>query len=388
MHPLLQIIYYSIYNILSILKSPFFWIVVGIIYLQYRKIGEMEKGILGQYRKSPVYNVLISSLFGLIGGILGSIIFIYFDISINPRDFYYILPLALLLSIFHPRFMCFSYAGGIISFMNLIFRWPSINVSQIMFVIGVLHLVESFLILWDGRRNRVPVFMEKQDEIIGGFTMNRFWPVPFTIFVNNIDIYPITIMAILGYGDFALSNFPERKSKETASLLFLFSIILLILAGLSIKYHVFKYIASIFAPLAHEIIILVGRRKEERGGYIFTSTEHGLRVLDTLPNSIGEKMALNPGDVILSLNDHRIYSKKDIEDILLIRPKIIWLDVFDIKKGLITKEYKDYQKGINNLGIVVVSNFLDQILIVEESKTLIVKLINKFGKRRKSTFKN
>ena len=99
-------------------------------------------------------------------------------------------------------------------------------------------------------------------------------------------------------------------------------------------------------------------------------------------------MALNPGDVILSLNDHRIYSKKDIEDILLIRPKIIWLDVFDIKKGLITKEYKDYQKGINNLGIVVVSNFLDQILIVEESKTLIVKLINKFGKRRKSTFKN
>lgn len=347
----------------------------------------MEKGILGEYQKSPIYNVFISTLYGLMGGILGSIIFITFGISINPKDFYFILPLALLLSMVHPRFMCFSYAGGIVSLVSLILGWPSINVSEIMFVIGVLHLVESFLILVDGRNNKIPIFMEKQREIIGGFTMNRFWPVPFSIFVNSGCVYPITIMAILGYGDFALANFPEKKSRETASALSLFSIILLILSRLSIENHFYKYVAAIFAPLAHEVIIAIGRRKEEKGDYLFTPAEHGLRVLDTLPNSVGGKIGLNPGDIILSINGHRVYSREDIEDILFFRPKFIWLDVFDIKKGMVTKEYKNYQVGINNLGIVVVSNIPDQIFIVEESKAPVVRLINRF-KNKKSRFKN
>lgn len=110
--------------------------------------------------------------------------------------------------------MCFSYAGGILSIINLIMGWPKINVSEILFVIGVLHLVESFLILWDGNSNRIPIFMEKKGEIIGGFTMNRFWPVPFSIFVSNGYLYPITIVAILGYGDFSLSNYPEKNPGE------------------------------------------------------------------------------------------------------------------------------------------------------------------------------
>ncbi|WP_325227284.1 PDZ domain-containing protein [Schnuerera sp.] len=348
----------------------------------------MEKGILGIYKKSPIYNVFISTLYGLIGGIFGSIMFIYFGISISPKDFYFVLPLALLLSIIHPRFMCFSYAGGILSLSSLILGWPNINISEILFVIGVLHLVESFLILLDGKRNRIPIFMEKQGEIIGGFTMNRFWPVPFSIFVNNGYIYPITIMAILGYGDFALSNFPEKKSKETASILSLFSITLLILSRLSIKYHIFKYIAALFSPLAHEAIIKLGRIKEEQGNFLFTSTEHGLRVLDILPNSIGKKMGLKPGDIILSLNGHRIYSKNDIDDVLYFRPKFIWIELFDIKKGLVSKEYKNYQKGINNIGVVVVSNFPEQIYIVEESRTPIVKLIDKIRSKGKKSFKN
>ena len=387
MHLFFQIVYYSIYNILSTLKSPFFWIVVGIIFFQYRKIGEMEKRILGKYKKSPIYNVLVSTFFGLIGGVLGSVIFICFGTIINPKDFYYILPLAILLSMVHPRYMCFSYAGGIISLMSLIFGWPNVNVPGIMFVVGVLHLVESFLILIDGRRSKIPIFMERQGEIIGGFTMNRFWPVPFTIFINNGYMYPITVIGILGYGDFALTNYPEKKSRETASILSIFSIILLLFARLSINHYMFKYIAAIFAPLAHETIITIGRKKEDKGNYVFASTEHGLRVLDTLPNGIGDKIGLNPGDIILSLNGNRIYAKRDIEELLYFRPKFIWVDIFDTKKGLICKEYKDYKNGINTLGVVVVSSIPEHVFIIEESRAPIHRLIKKFSKK-KSSFKN
>ena len=347
----------------------------------------MEKEILGTNKKPALYNVFISTIFGLIGGIIGSVIFLYFGIVINPGDFYYILPLAIILSLIHPRFMCFSYAGGIISLISLIFKWPQINVAEIMFVVGVLHLIESFLILVDGINSKIPIFMEREREIVGGFTMNRFWPVPFNIFIHSGHIYPITIMAILGYSDFALSNYPKRKATESAIILSLFSIILLFLSWLSTDYQFFKYVAAFFAPLAHETIIHIGRRKEDKGNYIFASTEHGLKVLDVLPESIGEKISLNPGDIILSLNGHRVYSKRDIDYVLRFRPSYIWLDIYNKTRGVVFKEYRDYEKGIGSLGVVVVSNTPEHVLIVEESKPPIRRLLERFM-RKKSSFKN
>ena len=90
MYVFFQIVYNSIYNIFYTFKSPFFWIVIGIIFFQYKKIGEMEKRILGKYKRTPLYNVLASTVFGLIGGILGSIIFVYLGTVINQEDFYFI----------------------------------------------------------------------------------------------------------------------------------------------------------------------------------------------------------------------------------------------------------------------------------------------------------
>lgn len=387
MHIFLQVVYYSIDNILGTLKSPIFWVVTAIIYFQYGKIANMERDILGTNKKSPLYNTIISIVFGLIGGVLGSIIFILSGTAINPKDFYLVLPLTLLLSLIHPRFMCFSYAAGIVSLISLIFGYNNINVSSILFVVGGLHLVESFLILVDGKRGKIPIFMEREEEIVGGFVMNRFWPLPFNIFINNSYMYPVTVIAILGYGDYALTNYPEKKSIVTAGLLSIFSILLLLLSRLSIDYYIFKYIAAIFAPLGHEMTIILGKRIEERGEYIFKAASHGLKVLDVLPNSIGEAMDLNTGDVLLTLNGHRIYSKEAMEEILYFRPNYIWVDVFDIEKGLITKEYKDYQKGIRTLGLVVVSNSSRYGILVEEAKSPLRRWISKY-KKKKARFRN
>ena len=195
------------------------------------------------------------------------------------------------------------------------------------------------------------------------------------------------LIAILGYGDFALVNYPENKSRRTAGMLFVFSIILILLAQLSIHNSIFNYTAAIFAPLGHELIIMISRKKEKKGNYIFAPTNHGLKILDTLPNGIGERMGLSPGDIILSINGNRIYTKRDIEDILYFRPRFIWVDIFDRKKGFITKEYKDLKNCISSLGVVVVSSTPEYTFIVEESKSPIYRLINKL-KHKKARFKN
>lgn len=388
MELLLDAMYFSTSNILKTLFTPLFWLVVCIVLFQYIKISKIEKDILGEYKSSPFINTLSSTFYGLIGGVFGSIIFIYFNVFINQRDFIFLLPLALILSVINPRFICFSYAGGILSLSNLILGWPKVNITSIMFVIGVLHLIESVLILLDGTSSKVPIFMEKEGQIVGGFAMNRFWPVPFLVFIKGGLTGPATLLAILGYGDISFSSLPEEKARETSFYLFLFSIILLILSNKAKTDYIYKYVVAIFAPVAHEIIIALGRLKEERGKYIFKPSSKGLKILDTLPGSIGEKLGFNSGDVILAINGKRIFSKEDVEEILYFRPNALWVDLLDNKNGYISKEYiSPDREGIESLGVIVVADTPDYQLVVEEVETPIRRLINKF-RRKKTTYRN
>ena len=374
-------------NLLNTIKSPLFLVVLIIIFLQYRKIGKLEKEVLGVNTSSILYNVLISTFFGILGGMIGSTIFLHLKITINPEDFYFIFPLALGLSLIHPRLICFSYAGGFIALISLIFKYPNINIPGTLMIIGVLHLVESFLILIDGNRMKIPIFMIREGQIVGGFMLNRFWPVPFTIFINGNPIYLANIIAVLGYGDYALTNDPEKKSKETAIILSLFSIILISFAKLSLNYSIFKYIGAIFSPIGHEIVIKIGRKKEESGQYLFKPVSHGVKVLDTLPNSIGKSMNLKPGDIILSLNGNRVYSNWDIADILEYRPNYIYMEIIHREKGIVKKEFQDHKKGISNLGIITVSDISQYGYVVEEIQSPISKFLGKI-KKRKAKFRN
>ena len=379
------ILYYSAYSILASLRSPLYWIVVAIVYFQYRKLGKMEKMILGSY-KEPLYKRIIRSIIlGLLGGIIASMLFLILGTTVEGNDFLYILPIAILLSLIHPRFICFSYAGGIISLISLIFGYPKINVESVMTVVAVLHLVESLFIITDGHSGRVPIFMEKDDEVVGGFNMNRYWPMPFLVFVQGEIVYPIIIIAVLGYGDFVLTKHPKAKTKETAGMLLLFSIILLTLSQLSRQYNQLLYPLAISSPLLHELIIQLGRKREKRGRAIFKPSTMGLRILDTLPNGIGEKIGLKTGDILLGINGKKVNSKEEINIYLRMKPKYIWLDILDTKQGLVTKEYKDFRGGIDSLGVLVIPKTPEYSFIVEEGKSPLQKLISKI--KRKGTFK-
>ncbi len=382
MYSLVEAFYYSIFSVLTSIKYPYFWLIIFIVFIQYYKIGKMEKTTLGINKRSPLLNTFEAILYGLFAGILGSSIFIYLRVIIDSKDFLFILPLALFLSMLHPRFVCFSYSGGIVSLISLLLGWPQVNVTGIMFVVGVLHLVESVLVLLDGSRTRVPVLMERKGEVIGGFSINSFWPVPFIVFVNRGIPYPILLYAILGYGDFTLSNFPKKKVRESASLLFTFSIILIVLSVLSIYYNLFKYIAVIFAPLAHEIIICLSKYKEKGKSGILTNPIAGLKILDVLPNTVGEKMGLDTGDIILSINGKRIVNKKDLDHIIYYRPKIISAKIFSLKKGIVIKEFISKDEAVDNLGIIVIPSETEDAFMVEDSMPGIIGVLNKFYKRK------
>ena len=78
MYGLYQITIFTIFDILNTLKSPFYILILLIIYYQYYEIGKLEEKHLG-YGKSVMIKLIISSIYGIIGGIITTISFLYWS---------------------------------------------------------------------------------------------------------------------------------------------------------------------------------------------------------------------------------------------------------------------------------------------------------------------
>ncbi len=310
-----------------------------IIFNQYRKIYILQRRMFGLYRSTPLKDTLESLGYGFLGGIIASTLFVFLGFTLTSTGIIYIWLTALLLMLINPRFLCFSYAGGLVSLVYLIFGVPKVSVPSIMSLVAVLHLVESILIFLNGHKNPMPIYVKDDTgRVVGGFSLQRFWPLPLIAvlalveptavldgaismpnwwpllkpellipagFVLSYQLFPI--FAGLGYSDLVLSSTPESKTAYSARNLLFYSLILLALTMLADKFQVLEIVPVLFAPLGHELVIHYGRRQEKIKGSIF-SHSNGVMVLDVYPNSPAEKMGLKSGDVILQVNEVKIQS--------------------------------------------------------------------------------
>lgn len=414
--PFLKVFLLITKSIPYVFLNPLFWFVVFLVWLQYKRTVEMEEKLFGRYINSLREQTVTALLYGLIGGIVGSFLLIFVGVSITNVGIHIAWLLALFLMLIHPRFICFSYAGGILSLVSLIFGYPKIDVPGLMAIVAILHFVEGVLVYTNGYKQPTPIFMKEEEYgIVGGFSLQKFWPLPLMILltvvaeelpkevINMPEWWPLVrpspdivgknffymmfpIVAGLGYGDISLTRFPEKKAKISALNLGIFSTILLILSILASRINIFKYAASIFAPLAHEFLIFYGRGIEKKNKPIFIPPEKGELVLDVFPNSPAKKMGLKKGDIITALNGISINNKEDIYKVLNNYPTFLWLDGKTTEGTIFSYEYSDYKKGVDSLGIILVPRDGDvQVSVNEVYEGLLLKYIKQvYNKIRKN----
>ncbi len=408
----LQLLVLAFKSMLIIVINPLFWIVMILIYMQYNRISKMEANLIGESKVS-VRERMISSIFtGFIGGIFGTIIISLLGVTVQLKDFRYILPLAIFLMLINVRYICFSYAGGLLSLSSLIFGFPDINVSSIMAIVAVLHFIESILIYIDGHKYPTPIFTEHDRYgTVGAFTLQRFWPIPFAVMlviltkvqgsadinlpdwwpifieeglnINDITLHISVVVAALGYGDIAISSEPREKAKKSSKRLALYSIILLTIAAISSYIYVFKYIAALFAPLAHELLIIYSQREEKNSLPLYRNRYKGLTVLDVKKNSIAEKMGLRSGLAIWSINDYIIDDKRDIKYVLSQLPTYIRIIAIDERGQQVILEHYDFKNGIYSLGAVIIPKNSNIIVSTRQDMSILKKLFNKLKNKLK-----
>lgn len=384
---------------LQAFTNIFFIFLVILVYSNIKRGTLFEETWLGFPRYRASDQLLERLLYGMISGLLASFLIVILGITIDYRAILIIWPIAIVLMLFNQRYLCFSYGAGIISLTSLIFGWPDIDVSAIIALVGILHLMESILIYFDGYKSSIPVYMEhSRFNPIGAYLMQKMWPIPLVVLVipdtaaqlsgggvNMPSWWPIfqpegvggmlailPIVAILGYGDVAITQVPKDRAKHSGLILGLYSVIVLTLAVISSRIYWVKYLAAISMPVLHELIIIRGKRVQTEGVPMFNVPWKGVRILDVFPDGMGENMGLKRGDILLSINGKSVNSIKGIEEVLAESPSFVWLDVKRDSEVIIL-EGQDFQEGISELEVMFVPRQTGKYFIMEEEKGPIIR---------------
>lgn len=387
--------------------SFFFMFLLMMVYWNVKYSVGIEESWVGFIRNRPIDQFLDVVLYGMIAGLLASFIIAILGITIDYKAILVIWPLALLLMLFDERYMCFSYAGGIASLSSLMFGWPKMDVSSVIALVGILHLMESMLIYMDGYKYSIPVYMEHRTfDPMGAFIMRKMWPIPLVVlvlpesstkiagsiglempnwwpvfspqYVPENPLVALPIVALLGYADIAITDTPKGRTKESGFWLCAYSLFILILAVVSSRIFWVKYIAAICMPILHEAIIIFSKKSQKEGQPVFTAPWRGVRVLDVFPDSHGQKMGMMQGDIVLSINNSQVNSMGGIDEILSYRPYFIWIEIKRKDKTLVL-ETMDYVEGIQDLGVMFVPRNTSRYFLMEERKGLIFRAWEKIS---------
>ncbi|HPZ43615.1 MAG TPA: PDZ domain-containing protein [Bacillota bacterium] len=321
---------------------PLFLMVMLIIAMQYRRMEKMRESFYGRGTGRTWHDLFVAAGLGLVGGLLGSYLMIFIGLTLSESGLIYLWPVAILLMLINMRFLCFSYAGGLLALASLLFGFPDIKVPQILALVAILHLVESFLIFSSGHLGAVPAYIKGPGgRITGGFTLQKFWPIPLVVLAviaggsvveggiempgwwpllkpgvpgdpQTLTYIIMPVVAALGYGDLTIARTPLEKSRLSALYLSIYSLVLLILAVLSEESRSFALAAALFSFLGHEAVIYIGRGIEFREKPLYVPPEQGVRVLDVLPDGPAWRAGIRSGDVLLAIDGVNVENKMDL----------------------------------------------------------------------------
>ncbi|PRR86347.1 PDZ domain (Also known as DHR or GLGF) [Clostridium luticellarii] len=397
-----MILLYTLKSIAFALTEPYFLLVLAILmFTLYRKNKHtviMQKMIIGEGINSSFELTVSQLVIGIFGGILASIIMSYLGIVFDEDSAVDLVFLAsIVFMFFNLRFICFSYSGAILGFLSLVLASSSrifnisgldflkIDVVALMSMVAVLHFVEGILVMLDGKTGAIPVFSSKNGNIIGGFALQRYWAIPLAVFfmlhdrslagtswqvslpqwwplINNSIPYDvlksavvslIPFYAVTGYNSVTFTRDAREKSFLSGGLIILYSAVLFGLAQLAVLSIWLKFLVVIFAPAAHEGIIMLQRHIEVKGTPKYISTDEGIMVLAVAPNSPADEMGIKSGDLLVEINNEEIRSEDKIAEVIRECSNFIWLKV---KKAAGNFEQVSYSKmnGDKKLGIVFV----------------------------------
>jgi len=383
----------------SFFLQPMFYLGVIIIILQYRRQISFERKLFSSRIHSLSIEVFKSLGYGLIGGIIASILMILLGVVLDPQYLWIIWLVTTILLLFNVRFLCLSYSVGIVGFISgvmqffeqdimlkvinqnydwlkdLIVMLLNIDIPTLIVIVAVLHLVESLLVKYQSAKQATPIFVEsKRGRLIGGFQLQSYWLLPLFIFVPTTGSYDqnvlftlswwslfagqgmltmVPVPAMIGYADFTTVYSPQEKTRKSFKYLLIYSLVLLGLAFTASKLQEFQIIAAVFAAFGHEAIRILGNRQEIKLPAKYVHPKDGLKVLAVIPGSLANLMQIQSGEIIKKVNGIPVTNKQGLYDALQKQSAFVKLEVINLAGEIKFTQHSIYTGEHHQLGIIL-----------------------------------
>ncbi|MGG7202363.1 signal protein PDZ [Clostridium butyricum] len=352
----------------AILFPPSVFILLALLvifYFKNKKRAAMQKMIVGGSVESAIELTLSQFVFGVFGGIIGSVILNLCGVVFNENCRIEILFFtSIILMAIKPSLVCFSYSASVLGAIGIILKiygmissdvnytnYFNLDILYIMIFVGVMHVVEGILVSLDGHRGAVPILIKKENEILGGYSLKRYWILPLAIMImanmselyvgfNNVSLNDIpaywtlfksqdqidllrsifisllSFYAVVGYSSVTYTRTKREKAVSSGIHIFIYGALLILVAQAARIGLLGEIFVVVFAPVAHEFMLKIQRNKEMKRQPKFISDENGLVILEIGNNFKLKDFNMDINSKIISVNNESLNSERDIYSIL------------------------------------------------------------------------
>ncbi|MBM7833900.1 PDZ domain-containing protein [Clostridium sardiniense] len=425
----MDLVLYTLRSLAYIIIEPSLLLILVILgvmfYLKNKKLAFMQKMVTGESINSPLELTLSQITLGLIGGIFASLMLSILGVVFKENSGIELLFIISIISIFFKtKLTSFAYAGGIIGALSIVVTYFNIggdsnsflklDISSLIIFIGIIHIIQGFLIMIDGSKGAIPAFSKKNNRLIGGYVLNRSWAIPITLFIalssnmnsdiinNNISTpgwWPIfsnsstlnlistailgmiPLFGLVSYNTATFTKTKRGKSISSGIYIVIYGIVISLISIIAEIGLAGKIIAIILVPLLYVAVIRFERMMEDKKEPIFYSDEHSICVLEVVPFSKAYSAGIKVGDRIISIEGKDIESEKQIYQAL----KDNHFDVeIEIKSKSESRKKVRVGKG-KGAGMLLVPRFVDEDKKIEINKKRINEILEKIKDEQKSS---
>lgn len=416
----------------AMVTSPYVFVLVMFLIIFYRynsRMVSIQKMIIGEKLNSALELTISQIVLGIIGGALASLMISFLGVSFDEgTSIELMFLLSIMLMFIKPKYICFSYSGALLGFISILLeimsnmygvqvnqlKFLNVDVVALMTMVAILHFIEGILVMIDGSRGAIPIFTKKKGEIIGGFALKRYWIMPIVIalmvnstkysvgqvipienwktflkisnpleLMTNMGILLIPFYGVIGYSSVTFTKNKREKAINSGLLIMLYSVALFIFARIAVINIFFKMFVVIFAPTAHEGMMYIQRYLETRQEPKYKSDENGAMVLEVAPNSPACDMGIKSGDILLGVNNKKVFKEDDIKRVIKEASSIAWFKIQRSTGYLEEVPYKNNNK-CKHLGIVFVPiSVPEEKVVVNMDQNKFSEVLNKLKQKNK-----
>lgn len=348
-------------------------------------------------------------LAGLISGFFGGILTVTLGLYIGSAGLQTLLIIMVAMAFINHRFVNPSYAGGLLALYSLIFGYDKVHVPSMLSLIAVMQLTEAVLIYVTRKEDNIPIFIRHNGTMTGAFIKQKYYAVPFillslstipnTMWQNQVRLgwgtmfqagLPVAVagtvflltgaIGVTNYSSISMSSVPEEKCRNDAVKFLAGSLILFILAFLSVKTEALRWVGSIFALVYREFVYQFALYREKKRQPLYTAVRRGVRILEIIPGGTADKMNMKRGEIILNINGKPVQTEDGIRHVLAGCPTFIWMHTEDPCGQIKIYEHKCYPDGVKDLGVILVPREWEITYQVDEYEnfTIIRDIVDKF----------